>query len=300
MNLLKTAGVTILCGLLQSCALSTINYRYYYQVYEVSSNSEAIRVYDDLVVYEDDSCAILYNFWDNGGNAGFAIVNKTDENLYIDKSESFFVKNGVASNYYQGFVYTETRGVATSSSESTVETASLSRGASASASVSASKTLSGFNPNANPISHEDFWQAKGASVGMSASFEEMRQLSVSSGMVETSSSFSSNSVQWEEEKVVVIPPHTTKYIKDRSINSIVYRYEGLYRNPRGAEDIKPVELTKENSPIVFTNVISYRVGKDGSERRVTNEFYLSEIANYPSDEVGKQFAPDKFYLRYAY
>ena len=95
--------VMLLAALLSSCAST------YYQVYETRPlPGTQVERGDGVLVYEDENCRVLYDFWTDGGNAGFAIYNKTGENLYVDKSESFFVKNGTAKNYYEGKSYART------------------------------------------------------------------------------------------------------------------------------------------------------------------------------------------------
>lgn len=51
--------------------------------------------------YSDSICSVNYNFWSNGGDVCFIIHNNTDDVLYIDLTKSFFVKNGIAYDYFQ-------------------------------------------------------------------------------------------------------------------------------------------------------------------------------------------------------
>lgn len=70
----------------------------------------------DGYTYTDANCEIGYNIWANGGNAGFTITNNTDEMLYLDLGKSFFIRNGIANDYYQDC--STTSSVATSYGES--------------------------------------------------------------------------------------------------------------------------------------------------------------------------------------
>ncbi len=58
------------------------------------------------IVFEDDYCKVSYNLWGNGGDAGFMVENKSQQYIYINLSETFFVKNGKVYDYYLGRTYT--------------------------------------------------------------------------------------------------------------------------------------------------------------------------------------------------
>ena len=57
--------------------------------------------------YEDKNCLIEYDFWAEKGDAGFTVLNKTDQILYILKDKTFFIKNGVSHTYYEGHIWIE-------------------------------------------------------------------------------------------------------------------------------------------------------------------------------------------------
>jgi hypothetical protein len=95
----KTAFyLTALLTLLTSCAE-----KYYYQVYEISSQDVIQK--EKVLSYENSDCRITYNLWSEGGNLSFLIHNKTDKNLYIVMPQSFFILNGVANDYYSESSY---------------------------------------------------------------------------------------------------------------------------------------------------------------------------------------------------
>ena len=287
----------------------------YYQLYETDPLTDNVKSVEGALVYEDANCMVVYDFWQEAGNAGFAIVNKTDENLYIDKSESFFVKNGVASNYYQGLVYEQTIGRTATQSNSALASASAGVMGSLGASLSASKTgaiAAGAGNVAAGISGT-------ATKGLSASYSEMRQMGIAYGATVSSGRFSSSSVSWEEEKVVVIPPHTSKFIKDQSIHEVLLRYCDFPINPHPKKGITSLDFTQEDSPITFSNVISYKIGTNGETQKIRNDFYVSKITNYPKAKfIGteyevwcgektdkqynyfKEYSPKRFYIQYTY
>jgi len=92
--------------MLSSCGSSYVTR---YQVFTVSTISDITRENGGLV-YENQICKLIYNFWGNGGNLGFSFFNKTNENLYVDLGESFLIKNDFASPYFKNrtFSYSST------------------------------------------------------------------------------------------------------------------------------------------------------------------------------------------------
>jgi len=72
---------------------------YYYQVYQVYKPKNLI-LKENCLIYEDNNCTISYYLWKNRGNAGFVFYNKTDQNIYLNLGESFFIRNGVAYDYF--------------------------------------------------------------------------------------------------------------------------------------------------------------------------------------------------------
>lgn len=84
--------------MLTSCAVNE-----YYQVYKTTSE-EAI-VTDGNVIFEDSNCKIYYNLWSDGGDPGFSIYNKSDSDITIMLSKSFFVINNVAHEYFQNRIF---------------------------------------------------------------------------------------------------------------------------------------------------------------------------------------------------
>ena len=89
--------------LMTSCATT------FYQVYNVNPNQEKNTKTDNLF-FEDENCKITYDLWANGGNIGFDIYNKTDENVYVYLNESNFILNGFAYDYYKNRTFTTTEG----------------------------------------------------------------------------------------------------------------------------------------------------------------------------------------------
>lgn len=73
----------------------------YYQVYEVESDS-SLEKNGSTWYFEDDNCKVTFEFWAPNGKVDCLIYNKSEQNLYVNKKESFLVLNGIAHDYYEG------------------------------------------------------------------------------------------------------------------------------------------------------------------------------------------------------
>ena len=131
-----------------------------------------------------------------------------------------------------------------------------------------------------------------------------------------SSSSSEYSVAYTEEKTICIPSKTAKIISEYSINNSLFRDCDLFKYPT-KKQIKTKYFTKSNSPYLFSNRIKYSVGNTDNPIIFENEFYISEITNYPEKSITdykyEEFcnekseqkikiisnaSPDKFYIMY--
>lgn len=93
---MNTKFITCLLGCSLLCSCNTM--KDYYQICDVTTSLQKSAA---GYTYTDANCEIKYNIWANGGNAGFTITNNTDEILYLDLGKSFFIRNGIANDYYQ-------------------------------------------------------------------------------------------------------------------------------------------------------------------------------------------------------
>jgi hypothetical protein len=234
-------------------------------------------VKESELVYDDENCKITYNLWEDGGNIGFVFLNKTDKNIYLNLDESFFVLNGVAYDYYQNRTFTKSSSVSTSASRN----------------ASASKSVTGVNVDG---------------------YIQTNRIAVTNTIgVSAAEGFS---VSYLEERIICIPAKTSKSIAEYKINGSLFRNCELLRFPLPRQ-AKTIKLTKAESPMVFSNRLSYSFGRNDVLIKVQNEFYVSEITNYPEREMfTKQYdefcgkrnlkpslyfsheSADKFYLKY--
>ncbi|MBL0316681.1 MAG: hypothetical protein IPP69_13170 [Flavobacteriales bacterium] len=97
---MKNIIIPLITLFLTSCTVTN-----YYQVYKAYPEKGTIT--NDRIVFEDKNCIVCYNLWSNGGDVGFSIFNKTQEDLQVHLDNSFFVLNGVAYKYFQNRTFTK-------------------------------------------------------------------------------------------------------------------------------------------------------------------------------------------------
>ena len=306
------ASVILLC-LLVGCASYNNSF---YQVYETKL-SDNINIDKDNIYYEDDNCKIIYDFWSNGGNAGFSFYNKTNKNIYLDLEESFFIKNGIAYSYFQKRTYKKVDKISADNNRKDLKTTYIS------------SDVQLKNPTNNHI----------------------EKLIESNNGSKLSSFFFSNdySVTYEELEVICIPPQTIRNINEYTINKSLYRSNNINQYPtektinhnnnfffkwlmpdttaQVERNITPLKSqnNKETfqqsqvSPLVFENIISYSLDRNADDLiRIKNSFYINSITNYREKEIIEEkeveyynedkikqrcfvdsvFAPNKFYIKY--
>lgn len=244
----------------------------YYEICNVSSNL----VKDEAGQFEylSDGCTITYNFWSNGGNAGFVVTNESDEIVYIDLAKSFFIRNGVAYDYFLG------------------RTTTCSSTFMDSSSYAANATAYGYWKNINNYVPGAITAQKGYA----------------------NSHANSKGVSYCEKDVIALPPHSSKSISEYSICSNIF-YGCEYDITPLNKETPSYSFDYDQSPIVFTNYITYRVGENPTLKTISNTFYIDTISflteraatkivksGCPGERTREKVftvsAPDRFYIKY--
>ena len=251
----------VVCAMLSSCAPTT-----YFQMYQTQPISD-ISMRNDCMVFEDENCEILYNFWKEYGEIGFVFHNKTSENIYLHLDECFYVENGIAYDYYRNRIFTNSKSYVTASQLNNIYGSYV--------------TKSNASANAN------YYQIGAYGSGNAYGSQTTYKNGYVSGSRGTITSASSNIVSVAEKQIICIPANTSKIITEFDITSSVYRSCDIYRNP-GRKDPHSVTFTKDNTPLSFGNLIAYSIGESERLVRVNNEFYVSKISNYSSTEITKR------------
>lgn len=244
------------------------------QVFETKSSSENIKTVKNGLLYEDELCSIYYSFWANGGDASFAIFNKSNEIMYVDLSKSFFIRNGLANDYYKEREWGESRTVTNAIQTSNSASASGSK----SRSYGASATYMG-NYGTLPVTELD-----PILTTASSNITETYGINYTTAIANTMATSKTVSSAVKEQKILAIPPKSSKIIVEYSISNKILADCDLDRFP---EEKASIEFDKENSPLSFSNYITYTLGDNSSEMVLTNSFYVSKITNYAEPSAFK-------------
>ena len=137
--------------------------------------------------------------------------------------------------------------------------------------------------------------------------------------MQASSVSGKETVSYEEQKIVIIPPATKRYFFEYKINDAIYRDCTLFKYPQNKNQTSTVEFSESDSPFFFYNIVSYKKGKTGESKSLKNDFYVNSITNYKFDELNeltsseycgdkdiskvyvfKNLGSDKFYIKYFY
>ena len=243
----------------------------FYQMYETTS--EDVNERENYFVYENDDLKISYDLWGENGELRFLIENKTEKNLYINKRESFFIVNGIAKDYFQNLTVSRSTSTSASIQSSLISTNSTLYMQGSSSGQMGLTNLESFVGGQ--------FSASGQAAG---SFESNTSSSKTKESV--SKGFS---VVYQEKEIITIPPGSGKLFSKFEINGNLYRDCGLLKYPR---DKKSESFNKEESPLTFENRLKYYKQKDLEQgTKIENEFWVSEISNYPYNEFVEDYKP---------
>lgn len=281
----------VVCVAFSSCAPTT-----YFQMYQTQPISD-ITMRENCMVFEDENCEVVYNFWKECGEIGFVFYNKTNENLYLHLDECFYIANGFANDYYMNRIYTISKSNITSTQLTNIYSLYVTR--------------SDATANAN------YYQIGSYGSGDAYGSQTTCKNGYVYGSTGTITNASSNSISVAEKQILCIPPKTSKIITEFDIKNSIYRSCDIYRNP-GKKDPHSVTFSKDNTPLVFGNRIAYSIGDRDELIRVENDFYISKISNYSSSDITrlerveecgkkkdrevrvfKESGPNQFYIQYS-
>ncbi len=253
-------SILLLALFLQSCNT-------FYQVYEVETNLEKN---ENVIVYSDDNCDVVYDLWGCGGNASFIFVNKTDEDIIINLKKSYFIKNGQAIDYYDNSSYTSTRSWEQSSSLSVLSSYETFR---------SNSLLNGqANYTFKPYNYFPTIESKyvGNGIFYGSSNNTSKKLSTTNILAGSSSK-----TKYPTE-TITIPANSFKRIDGFVISNYVH-YECDKRFDYAHKNCNKIVYTKSDSPLIFENRITYVI--NDKEYNIENEFWVSSLKNYKESEM---------------
>ena len=225
--------------LLQSCASP-----YYYQVYDVET--EGMQCEKNVVLFSNGDCDIVYDLWGEAGNLGFFFRNNTDEDIFIDLSRSFFIRNGIAYDYFVDAEYTQS--------------VTAMSGASAALSASYTRLWHEFPMWTPTVINRGAHVAANASVG------------------------AASSITTRESRYICVPAKSAKFIAGFNISDYVYIDCGNSKLNRPKRESEHITYTREESPLVFRNRLCYFVGDSEEGTSIDNAFWVSGFTNYNGRE----------------
>jgi hypothetical protein len=247
MNKLIALSFTLILG--ASCSNS------FYQVFQTENTN--LKSEDNFLVYEDSVCLVSYNLYANKGNAGFSIYNKTDKTIVIDLGQSFFIVNDEAYDYFLNRTFTHFVSNSQGKSIGTGYTTSTGLGASASKSTS-----NNFTRSTN-----------------STSIASSNTYTLSSANSNFSSTTRGNEVSYSEQQFIKIPAKSSKSFFEYNIVGKRLSICDLNRDPSYKKP-DSISFTKETSPLVFENRITYLTDSLFTKSKtINNTFYITKIIN---------------------
>lgn len=240
-NLFKLAIMAIVGFCMTSCK------SYYYQVYDVGTKD--MKTEDNSLVYENEDCKVLYNLWSNNGELKFAILNKTDKDIFVNMGQSFYVVNGQAVDYYQGREFT-------------------------SQSINHADYM--ISSSVGAFGSSGFW-------GNGVYDED--GTAIMNAMTGKVSKTLSNSVTTREKEIVCIPAKSFKVFNYYKVNPTrVTTCETNKDFPK--KSCKIGTYTQSTTPLSFKNRIAYGFNKsDVADKHLDNDFWISSVTNYSKNEA---------------
>lgn len=99
---------------------SSCSQLFYQQIATLSSDNVTLRDNGDYA-YEDGMMTIEYDFWAESGKFTFIVTNNSDEDIYLNMAESYFINNGYAQDYYQARTYLSVEGTSLNTNGKSIE-----------------------------------------------------------------------------------------------------------------------------------------------------------------------------------
>lgn len=82
---------------------------------------------------------------------------------------------------------------------------------------------------------------------------------------------------------MIIPSKTARYVTKFTINDNLIRDCDLYKYPSRSE-INTIYFDQSNSPLVFSNRLTYELESQNQSHEFENMFYVAGVTNYPERE----------------
>lgn len=150
--------------------------------------------------------------------------------------------------------------------------------------VNLAETFFVINGSANDYYQARQWTTTKSSTIAISKQERKDKKKKSSENTESSSQTSTKASTFGERCMIMIPPHATKFFTEYHINSTMMELCGVKNTPKKSKP-EGLSYTEENSPMMFSNYITYTIGCNGKRQHVEDKFYVSEIINVHGDAM---------------
>ena len=240
----------ILLLLLGSTACST--YSDFYQLSRVEATTEHKTAKDGITI-ENEECSIRLNLWEDNGTMELAFGNKTSENIQVDLSKCFFVRNGYAMNFDAYKNIRRTRNTNLVSPDNYTQTS---------------------EEEAKKMDENTIFKKASSKRDNLKGYDEkafVQQYAIS-----------------DYRTNINIPAKTRRILKetDCEIENMLYRDCDLFLYPSKKEEKnKSLTFNSDNSPLKFGCIITYRIGD--AEKTIRADFFVKEIKNFEEKDFVK-------------
>ncbi len=231
-----------------------------YQVFEVKSPD--LQEKNNYWAYENEDCIVSYDLWSESGRLVFCIINKTDRNIFIDKEQTFFIRNGEAEEYFRNSEYSSSLGYNVSQGQST-----------------STQSSSGY---LNSLTNVDYNSFSNSASNSKFNYYTMQtnENTASISMVQ--------SVKEKEKRYECIPPRAKKYFGQYSFAPVVMLDCDNVSKKNSENPVPFLVYSQESSPITIVNRIAYSFNENGSDlKHFENLFWVSSITNYSESRFFK-------------
>lgn len=97
----------------------------------------------------------------------------------------------------------------------------------------------------------------------------------------------SNSLTVNEQRIMAIAPHSYRGISEYKIYDDIYIDCELTKYPNQKSKNNSLEFNENNTPLKFSNYLSYFIGSDTRKNIIDNKFYVFRISNYSNKQIMK-------------
>jgi len=225
---------------------------------ETKANN-ASKMNDNSVTFENDSIRVTYDLWSESGIMFYSVYNKTNMPLYIDWKRSAYVEENRIFPYYNNRSVAETQYIPTVNGNTVVMTPRA---------TTVSEERITFIPPRTLVTNPITWK-------------------IFSGGMSTYSSKNKDRIRIETVDL--------KNDKNATLDEAPKTYT---KGNKGTSKVYSKTFTKDQSPLLFRNYISYSAYEDfRKESHLETEFYISKLSEMDTRQFNGKGTPGTTVVR---